>query len=236
MAASDYLKPFVLPVPPVEPERRGRVDFYPPTADGPRPAVVFVHGGPVPPSVTPRDWPVYRGYGSLAAANNCVGVTVDHRLHALDAYPAAAADVAHAVRTARGDARVDPARIALWFFSGGGLLLADWLRDPPPWLRCVAASYPILGSPPGQELEARFRPAEAVTAAVPMVLTRAGLEQPPIAATVEAFVEAARAAGAPLTIVDVPNGHHGFDTLDDNDDSRAAVTRAFAAVMDHLTR
>ena len=39
--------------------------------------------------------------------------------------------------------------LALWFFSGGGLLLADWLRDPPPWLRCIAASYPLLGPLPG---------------------------------------------------------------------------------------
>jgi hypothetical protein len=37
-----------------------------------------------------------------------------------------------------------------------------------------------------------------------------GRERPPIAATVEEFVVAARAHGAQLEIVDVPNGQHSF--------------------------
>jgi acetyl esterase/lipase len=229
MADPDFLKPFVLPVDPVEPERHGRVDLYLPPDAPPRPAIVFVHGGPVPAELTPtpRDWPVFRGYGSLAAARGCVGVTVDHRLHDLNAYPAAAEDVAAAVRAAREDPRVDSGRIALWFFSGGGLMAADWLRESPSWLRCVAASYPMLGTPPG-------RPAEPVEGTIPVVLTRVGLERAPIAATVEAFIAAANAAGIPLTVVDVPHGHHSFDIVDDTDESRAAVEEAFAAVLAHL--
>jgi acetyl esterase/lipase len=223
MAVPDFLKPFVLPVDPTEPERRGRVDLYLPSETTPRPAIVFVHGGPVPAEATPtpRDWPVFRGYGSLAAARGCVGVTVDHRLHDLNAYPAAAEDVAAAVRVAREDPRVDPDRIAIWFFSGGGPLLTDWLRESPPWLRCVAATYPILATPPDR-------------ATTPVVLTRVGLEQPRIAATVEAFIAAAGLAGIPLTVVDVPHGHHSFDMVDDTDESRAAIEEAFAAVLAHL--
>jgi hypothetical protein len=76
-------------------ERRGVWDLYDPVATGPRPAVVFVHGGPVPAGlpVSPRDWPVYRGYGALAAAAGLVGVTVDHPLHDLKDLPAAHAVV-----------------------------------------------------------------------------------------------------------------------------------------------
>lgn len=234
MAVPDHLKPFVVPVEPVEPERHGRVDLYLPPEALPRPAIVFVHGGPVPAGVvpTPRDWPVFRGYGSLAASRGCVGVTVDHRLHDPGALAAAADDVADAVRFARADPRVDDDRVALWFFSGGGLLLADWLREAPSWLRCVAATYPLLDAPSGRTLEARFRAAEVAAASVPVVLTRVGLESPPVAETVEAFI----AAGPPkLTIVDVPHGHHGFDTIDDTDESRRAVTEAFDAVRAHLT-
>lgn len=236
MAEPEFLNPFVLPVELRAAERHGLVDLYlPDGTPGPRPAVVFVHGGPLPADTrpTPRDWPVYRGYGSAVAARGVVGVTVDHRLHTPADYPQAAADVAAAVEEVRADQRVDPDRIALWFFSGGGLLLADWLRTPPEWLRCVAASYPLLAPLPGWEVDPRFRPAEAVASAadLPIVLTRVGRERPPLAATVEAFTEAAGGCGAKLEIIDVPGGQHAFDMLDHTDESRQAVTRALDAVL-----
>src|SRR5262249_10971775 len=131
------LRPFVVPVENRVAERHGRVDLYlPDDVAEPRPAAVFVHGGPIPADqhTTPRDWPVCRGYGSLCAARGVVAATVDHRLHGVTAYPLAAADVATAVEFVRADQRVDADRVALWFFSGGGLLMADWLRTPPAWL------------------------------------------------------------------------------------------------------
>jgi dipeptidyl aminopeptidase/acylaminoacyl peptidase len=153
----------VLPVEAIAPERRGRVDLYLPQGAQRSPAVVFVHGGPIPASLRPsaRDWPVYQGYGSLSASRGIAGVTVDHRLHDIGDYPRAAADVAAAVQAVRADPRIDADRIALWFFSGGGLLLADWLRRPPNWLRCAAATYPLLAPLPDRNVDPGFRPAEA---------------------------------------------------------------------------
>jgi acetyl esterase/lipase len=233
MTAPVFLNPFVLPIETRVAERHGAVDLYLPDATEPRPAVVFVHGGPVPAdqSPTPRDWPIFQAYGSLIAARGAVGVTVDHGLHALTDYPKAADNVAAAVELARADPRVDADRVAVWFFSGGGLLLADWLRTPPEWLRGVAATYPVLACPP--EFGSRFQPALAVAeaGALPIVLTRVGREDPRIAATVEAFVAAAQACGARLEIIDVPNGQHSFDLLDYTDESRQAVERAVDAVL-----
>ncbi|MEU3957568.1 alpha/beta hydrolase, partial [Streptomyces achromogenes] len=84
----------------------------------------------------------------------------------------------------------------------------------------------------------RFRPAEALRAggAEPpaLLLTRAGLETPQIAATVERFLEAAEEAGAPVQIIDVPHGAHGFELHGPTDESREAVTRAMTAVLSHL--
>ncbi|BEL07114.1 hypothetical protein Q0Z83_053050 [Actinoplanes sichuanensis] len=238
MALPDHLQPFVLSVETVGPDRRGSVDVYLPEAEEPRPAIVFVHGGPVPAELrpTPRDWPVYRGYGSLAATRGVVGVTVDHRLHHPTAYPAAAEDVSEAVRIARESPQVDEDRIAVWFFSGGGLLLSDWLRGAPSWLRCLAATYPLLAPLPGWPVDPAFRPVEAVTGAVtpPIVLTRAGLERPEVAAGVEEFVRAAD--GTRLDVIDVPNGRHGFDMLDHTEESRNAVFQAFDTVLAHLGR
>jgi hypothetical protein len=93
--------------------------------------------------------------------------------------------------------------------------------------------------------ESGFRPIDAVEAvraaavgvagamranALPIVLTRVGLERPELAATVAHFVAAARTAEASLTIIDVLAGRHAFDTLDDTDASRLAVARA----VDHV--
>jgi len=234
-----HLRPFVLPTPRVERERGDTVDFYLPAGGGRVPAIVFVHGGPVPADLRPtmRETPVYVGYGSQAAARGVVGVTADLRLHDLTDYPRAAGDAAAAVDAARRHRRVDPDRIAVWAFSGGGLLLADWLREPPGWLRCLGATYPLLAPWDGAPIEDRFRPADALAGAgsVPIVLTRVGRERPWLAGAVAEFLAAARVCGVPVEVVDVPNGQHAFDMLDHTDESRRAVHAAFDAVLAHLT-
>ncbi|MFD7705382.1 alpha/beta fold hydrolase [Streptomyces caelestis] len=238
---SAHLRPFRLEVPKVPRERREHVDLYPPPgAEGRLPAVVFVHGGPVPAGArpTPREWPTLVGYARYAAGRGAMGATLDHRLHDVADYEGAATDVATAVELVRADPRVDPDRIALWFFSGSGLLTADWLGAPPAWLRCLAATYPILAPLPNWGLTgSRFHPADALphAGALPVVLTRAGLESPEIAATIKTFLAAGKDCGAAVKVVDVPNGHHGFETADPVDEWHAAVDRAMHSVLGHLT-
>ncbi|MEU1673762.1 alpha/beta fold hydrolase [Streptomyces roseifaciens] len=241
-----HLRPFLLDVEERPRERVGEVDLYlpdppgAPEADRPRPAVVFVHGGPVAADAqpTPRDWPAYVGYCRYVASLGAVGAMVDHRLHGLADYARAAEDVAAAVERVRADPRVDGDRIALWYFSGGGLLSADPLAEPPPWLRCVAMTYPVLAPLPGWGMvDARFRPVQAVKRAgrLPVVLTRVGLENEAIAATVGEFLSAAEDCKADVEVVDVPLGHHGFETVDHTEETRGAVDRAVRSVLGHLT-
>ncbi|MEU9289836.1 alpha/beta fold hydrolase [Streptomyces sp. NPDC048275] len=240
-----HLRPFLMDVPERHRERVGQVDLYFPDdlteADRPRPAVVFVHGGPVHPDVrpTPRDWPGFVGYGRYMAGMGAVGVTLDHRLHDFADYGRAAEDIAEAVDLVRADPRVDGDRVALWYFSGGGLLSADRLAAPPPWLRCVAATYPVLAPLPNWGLvDSRFRPAVAVRTAgrLPIVLTRVELERAEIAATVDEFLAAAKNCDADVEVIDVPFGHHGFETIDHTEQARHAVERAARSVLGHLRR
>ncbi|MFF8376106.1 alpha/beta hydrolase [Streptomyces sp. NPDC015661] len=234
-----HLLPFLLDLPEGPRERVGRVDLHLPDGEGPRPAIVFVHGGPIATDQrpTPRDSAFFLGYGRYAASMGVVGVTLDHRLHALGDYPRAAQDLAEAVELVRADPRVDGDRIALWFFSTGGPLAADWLAAPPSWLRCVAANYPAMAPLPGWEtVESRFRPVDTVGTAdgPPVVLTRAGLEHPVFTATVEAFLTAAKERGADVEVVDAPHGHHAFELVDPTDESRAVVERSMRAVLARL--
>jgi acetyl esterase/lipase len=235
----EHLRPFLLETLEHQRERLGPVDLYLPEGGQPGPAIVFVHGGPIPAEArpTPRDWPAYVGYGRYAASQGAVGVTVDHRLHGLGDYPRAAADVAAAVEVARADPRVDAQRVALWFFSGGGLLSADWLAAPPAWLRCVAVTYPLLAPLPNwRDVDARFRPITAVAGAgrLPIVLTRPELERPEVAATVAEFLTAAGESGAAVEVIDVPGAHHGFETIDHTEPARRAVRSAVQSVLGHL--
>lgn len=231
---------FLLDVPERPRERRGRVDLHLPEAEGPRPAILFVHGGPVSPDdrPTPRDSPTLVGYARYVAGLGVVGATLDHRLYGLAEYPRSADDLAEAVELVRADPRVDEDRIALWFLSAGGLLSAEWLAAPPPWLRAVGLSYPVLAPPRAwRAVHPRFRPVDTVAASSPpVVLTRVGLEHEMFATTVEDFLAAAAKAGAEVEVIDAPLAHHGFETLDHTEDTRAAVARAARAVAGHLER
>ncbi len=240
-----HLRPFVLSPPECTVEWHGRQDFYLPDPDddaqapGPlHPAVVLVHGGPVPAQrlPTPRDWPVFVGYARALAAAGVLAVPVDHRFHSPGDLALAAQDVVAAVSEVRSDPRVDPDRVALWFFSGGGLLCADWLARPPRWLRCVALTYPLLAAPPDAPVEPRFQPIAALAGSgdLPIVLTRVGHERPQLAAPVADFLSAARTYRSRLALVDVPDGQHGFDFLDHTEQSRRAVQEAIRLVRSTL--
>ena len=233
-----------------------------PTGDGRHPAVVVVHGVPGPPEAPDaRDWPLYRGYGALLAEAGVLAAIPRLTVASPDDLYTVAARVAATAELLRADPRVDPDRLGLWFFSGAGLLLGDWLRDPPVWLRGVAATYPLLAPLPGwPPVDPRFRPIDALDlpadqdattasgtaspddaerpegAARPtLVLTRAGRERPEVAPTIEAFTAVARQRGIPLCVVDVPNGQHGFDALDHTEESRAAVRTARDTLITLLT-
>lgn len=228
----DALPSLILPAASRTPEQCDRLDLYlPDDVSRPRPAVLVVHGGPVPAEVRPRpfEWPLFQGYAAHLAARGLVAGIVDHRLHSPTAYPVADQDVHAAAALLRADQRVDADRVALWFFSGGSLLSAPWLAQPPAWLRCVALTYPLLAPVPGWEVDPAFRPSHGTD--LPVLLTRVGREQPVVAEGVAAFV--AGTTGN-LSIIDVPNGRHSFDHLDDTDESRAAITRALDFVVGWL--
>ncbi|RAO37221.1 hypothetical protein PSN13_01202 [Micromonospora saelicesensis] len=230
-------RPFVLSIPAAPVERHGNVDLHLPTDAGPAPAVVVVHGAPLPPDAPdPRDWLLYRGYGALLAASGVVTALVSYQVSDLSALPAAADDIAAMVEQVRADPRVDPERVVLWFFSGGGLFAADWLRVPPPWLRGIALTYPLLIPFPGWEVDARFLPVEALSSStgVPLVLTRAGQDIPPVLAGIDAFLPAATAQGWPMQVIEVPDGQHSFEILNHGPQSEAAVLAARDAVLELL--
>lgn len=236
-------KPFFFDIEPARRERQELLDVHTsPHADGGRkPAVLFVHGGPVPEEQQPRprDWEGTIGYGALAAASGMVGITFNHRLYNLDThYPIAADDVAEVVEQTRGLDSVDPDRIGLWFFSNGGGLAADWLNKRPYWLRCIAWTYPVLVPPPDwpDDRRARFDTVTAACSAptLPKLLLRVGGEYEYLAQNQDELVDAVREHDSNLEVIELPDADHGFEHFGHVEESRAAVDRAMRWVAKNL--
>jgi hypothetical protein len=223
-----FLQPFVAPFTPVSPVTVDGLSLYLPGRE-PAPAVVLVHGGPVPAELPqrPPSWPAYVGYGSLLAAAGVVGVMFEHGYRTPDSLDAAAADVRAAVSAARAHPSVDSGRTVLWFFSGGGVLAGDWLAAPPPWLAAVALTYPICDHRPGVQTSVVTPIAAGAT--VPVLLTRVEHEFDFVVPTQEAFLRAAPA----VSVIDVPGAEHGFETINDTDAARSAISSAVTWTTGH---
>lgn len=213
-----------------------------------RPAIVFVHGGPVPPTMQPTEWGVYRSYGELTAASGLVGVTFQHRLNDLADYGRAAADVTALLDRVRTDKALplDPDRIGLWVFSGGGPFLSLGLTSKAPYVRALASFYGILDlraapddpskvpEPAATELSPVAVVASRPGPFPPVLIARAAKDAPRINESVDAFVKASVAAGVSVDLLTLPDARHGFDVLDDTPRTREVVRRTLAFLHDHL--
>src|SRR5262249_49798522 len=142
------LRPFVLAHDPVEPVRSGPLDLYLPDRT-PAPAVLMVHGGPVPLDrpVRPLQWPAFRAYGALLAQAGRVAAVGGHGFVSGGALPQAREDVRSALEALRADPRVDAGRVGLWFFSAGGFLMGSFLDPTPDGVTAVAGTYAAVGHP-----------------------------------------------------------------------------------------
>lgn len=232
-------------------ENAPRMDVHTPAnlrADERRPAILFLHGGPVSPELPlpATEWGVYRGYGALAAASGWVGVTFTHRFNGFDHLELAADDIAAAlayVREHADELGVDANRLCLWAFSGGGAFLADALREPLPYIRCLVAYYCVMDLRPLESEEGiaesvtpevlrRFSPVAAVeglgTLTLPLLVARAGHDHPALNSALDAFVAAALSANAPLDLMNHTDGVHAFDTRSDNARTREIISQTLA--------
>jgi acetyl esterase/lipase len=216
-----------------------------------RPGVVLVHGGPVPAEKwhLVKDWGVFTSYGRLLAASGLVAVTFNHRYLEMQRIGEAAGNIAAAfafVRSRAGELHLDPDRLAVWVFSGGGSFLGPLLSEKPPWARCLVSYYAILDLRPVRERISgglsddevrRFSPVACLPAEAyegpPILIARAGRDQPWLNAAMDDFIHRALAANAAIDVMNHPGGQHGFDILDDDERSREILARTLDFVKAH---
>lgn len=203
------------------------------------PVVLLIHGGPVPPQTAVKDWGAFVSYGQLLAASGIAAVAFNHRFYSAAAIGEAAEDVRDALGYVRDHApqlHLDPERICLWAFSGGGPQLSVAIREAPPFLRCLVAFYAFLDVEdvqlkqysPLAQLRARTTPP------APMFIARMGQDLPQLNVSVAAFVQEAEQKHFAVAVSDYPAGRHAFDIRDDTEESRQVIAKAVVFVQTHL--
>jgi dienelactone hydrolase len=142
--------------------------------------------------------------------------------------------------------RVDGTRVALVAVSMGvpfGLRVAF---DRRAALRCVVALYgPMdLNGLPGRdgvapEVLAEFSPLHHLRAGhelPPLLVARAGGDQPVLNASIDAFVAEALSRNLELDLLNHPAGPHAFDVRDRSPRSRAVIAATLRFLRTHLER
>lgn len=228
-----------------------KMDIYLPpklAANELRPVVLFIHGSPLP-----KEWTYLQSHGRLIAASGLVGVIFTQRPVSgkVREMETAVSDVEAAIRFIRtnaADHHIDPDRVALWTFSGGGIHLNIGLRGETPYIRCMVSSCGVLdssglaardgGTP--QALE-KFSPVVSLLKppeSIPSVLiVRSGLDRNPgLNAGIDLFVSRMLAIGGDVNLLVHPFGRHMFDASDDDDQSRDIVAAVIAFLKGHLNR
>lgn len=225
-----HLRPFVLPHAAVEPTRFGNFDLYLP-ASTPSPAVLMVHGGPVPRDreVRPPDWPAYRGYGALLAHAGLIGVMFEHGFVDDESVGVARENIRDAVVALRKDPRIDADRFGMWFFSAGGLFMGSVLADPAEWaVAAVADTYAVPDNPAANDFGLLRATVTAELSDIPLLLVMPENDFEWIATASAELLGRCEAEHRRVDVIEVRAGHHAFETVDDTDESRNAIRRSIS--------
>jgi acetyl esterase/lipase len=213
------------------------------------PAVILIHGG-VRTEYTPKDWGLYTSWGRLIAASGLAAVTFTHRLE----YPGkslerSAQDVRAAIDYVRANSdkyHIDKDRICLMAFSAGGPMLSLGMRGDTQFVRCLVSFYAFMDIQQSDfrktETSELLKAFSAITylenganRIPPVFIARAGRDEiPTMDDSIDRFVKEALAKNLSLTLMNHPQGVHGFDNQNNDERSREIIREAIAFMQSHL--
>ena len=229
-----------------------KLDLYTPSgakATDRFPVVVLISGGGAGDHDF-RDAGIYLSYGRILGASGYVAITFAKRF-GRDGDPLQGLtdfnDLVAYIRGHAAEFHVNPGRMVFWAFSAGGSLLSPVLSDMRPYARAVLCFYCVtdrdfspLPADDAKTLREKLSPLiqiEQVEYAVPPIfVARAGLDGPGINEPLDRFLAEAVAKNLSIEVMNHPEGHHGFDSLDADARSREIVKRALEFIRARLER
>jgi acetyl esterase/lipase len=200
-----------------------KMDIYLPAdvqANAKLPAILFASG-----AGETKHWNIYKNYGEVTAAQGMVAVQFNKR------YPPnpegvnlAYEDIKDLFEYLRQNAdryQIDKDRLCLWGFSAGGTLVGAGMLGNQPYIRCLVSYYGI-----GQ-----LGPRRQVTALgdklPPILVVRAGLDNPALNNAIDLFVQEAINRNIRIDFTNYPDGQHAFDILNDTERTREIIRHTF---------
>ncbi|HKY05929.1 MAG TPA: tetratricopeptide repeat protein, partial [Blastocatellia bacterium] len=133
-------------------------------------------------------------------------------------------DLISHVRKNAASLKIDENKIAVWACSANvrvGLPLV--MESDRKYIRAAVFYYGVMGETP-------------VRQDVPVLVVRAGLDNPNLNAGIDNFVRMAVSEDVPLSFINYPEGRHAFDILDDNDTSRDIIQQTLDFMKFHVTK
>ena len=192
-----------------------KLDLYRPKQTQAAPLVIFINGVGRPDL---KEWGQYTSWPRLAAARGLAAI----------AYETSGNDVAaqtdalvRYVKAHASELRIDPKRIAIWSCSANARLGTAMLASRDD-LRAAVFYYGLMEAAPKN-------------INTPVYVARAGLDAPAINQSIDRWVAGAVAIEAPVTLVNYPEGVHGFDLEHDTPESRQIITQTLEFLQFHLT-
>jgi hypothetical protein len=249
-------KRVVLEIPGMQelPVRRGvpyldalTMDLYlpPDHASGPKPAVVIALGYPDVGVKSPfgcqfREMGMIVSWAQLFAASGFVGVVYETSNPAIDL-----GSVLSSLRANASELGIDAERLGVWAASGNAPVALSALMSGG--LRCGVLCYSFtldLDGSSGVAEGARTwhfanptagRSVQDIPAGTALFLVRAGKEQfAGVNDAMDAFATAALRCNLPVTLVNHPDGQHGFDLIDDTEATRALIRAILLFLRERL--
>ena len=182
-----------------------------------RPALIFFNRA----TGADRRGPLYAGWARAAASHDLVGIVPDLR----EGTEARDFEALLRYLTSHGAALgIDTAAIAVYAASGNVFTALPVIEQPA--LTAVRAAVIYYGTAP----VTTFRHD------LPVLWVRAGLDRPEMNREIATVASRAIAQNAPVTLLNHPTGHHGFELFDDDDATRAVIDQTLAFVRQATSR
>ena len=183
------------------------------------PVVVFINGVGDRPGDHLKDWEIYKSWPTLMAANGYVSLCHDAKsessgedLKALFSY----------LTKNALELGIDEKKMGAWACSANVRTAVPYLMESAePGISCGVLYY-------------GFGQSQTLRKDLPVLLVRAGKDNPQLNTGIDVMLRQVQTQGAPWSFLNAPNSHHAFDALDDTDESRAAIRQTVDYFDQHL--